>query len=180
MAHRTRPQLASQPKMAAFVRVEAMTLLAMRSAGLLAAARWTHAGNEAAWRPRRRRPWRGPGGQHSAVRALQKSVIVALVLPVEFAALPAMPLARMHAHVVGGGIAVHADAVERYADGLMQGLVEHLRGEMAQSVVRKHSIVPMLGWIMPLPLEIAAQAHGLAAQVRIPPAHLLLLRCRWS
>ena len=29
-----------------------------------------------------------------------------------------------------------------------------ISGEMAQSVVRKHSMVPMLGWIIPLPLAM--------------------------
>ena len=29
-----------------------------------------------------------------------------------------------------------------------------ISGEMAQSVVRKHSMVPMLGWIMPEPLAM--------------------------
>ena len=40
-----------------------------------------------------------------------------------------------------------------------------MAGLMAQSVVAKHSMVAMLGWIMPLPLEMPPHLYGFAANL---------------
>ena len=50
---------------------------------------------------------------------------------------------------------------------------------MAQSVVMKQSMVPMLGWIMPEPLAMAPMVTVLAPEFH-GDGDLLLLQCRWS
>ena len=149
MAQTLCPQLASAPNMAAFTREEPITLLASRSAiSSLRAPETVQEMSRLA--PRRRRPSAGPGWCTAPSERPQRRRKPA---PSTRSGDFGHGVGQHHAHVVGGGVPVDGDAVEGALHHLCGGLLQHL-GEMAQSVVMKHSMVPMLGWIMPEPLAM--------------------------
>ena len=150
MAQSTRPQLASSPNIAALVRLELMTLRATVFAALSSFAPVTeHSSSFVAPSPSPaiiRQSWTFTVFRaHMKVEKSSPSSVISV--------LPARPLARivtMSLVEVSPSTLIMLNVVRISPDSAFCSM----GALIAASVVRKTSMVAMLGWIMPLPLAM--------------------------
>ena len=150
MAHSTRPQLASAPNMAAFNRLEQMTLFATVFAVARFAAPVTlHSSSLVAPSPSPAifRHRETVTEFRACMKAVKSSPSVSTT------GLPARPLARI--------VTMSLVEVSPSIDSILKVFAMSpdrafcsMAGVIAASVVRNTSMVAMLGWIMPLPLAM--------------------------
>ena len=177
-AARMRPQLGSPPWSAVLTSGDSATVRAMRSASAAVRAPSTRtSAMRVAPSPSRtiisREVARGLGER------VAERVVVARPRA-SMGGAPARAAGQHHRHVVGRGVAVHRDAVEALARRPRAGRGAAAAGATAASVVKKASMVAMLGAIMPAPLAMPADPRGSAPPTRELDDDLLRAACRWS